>query len=365
MAVVLVLAVCALLLVATLGIDQPSPWLRALAVLAQWAGLLLLAALALYLARRRLLAWARQRLVEVAGPALVRSMPPRVVLGAVLRLTYGDRVSHQDVITGVLGGPGRELGGTDTAVSRDTTAYFRLRSIDDTVCSSEVSWTHEISGVRNNHRYVIFATCDPALYALVNRERVFPLFEAWKLDNEDQLEDFVSTTRTSLQIGVTYVDADDVVHVVEPSRQDGEEVALNDYDQYVRLPKGVDRKELRILQFDLYDLVDPDHVVESIERLSVRASHVFPADLRYLTWSSPHPCFVRHVTFDVAELPRDGEKLLYQVILSTLHRGNAPHDFRDVHDRIDMTVDSWMLPGHGVALLWRPIDGAEPGRAAE
>jgi hypothetical protein len=365
MGVVLALALGVLLLVlAVLAGDQPSAWLRAVGVLAQWLGLLLLAGLALYLARDRLISWARQRLIEVAGPALVRSMPPRAVLAAVLPWIYGDRVGHQDVITGVLGGAGRELGGADTAVSKSTTAYFRLRSIDDTACSSEISWTHEISGVRNNHRYVIFATCDPDLFSLVNRERVFPLFEVWKLDNEDQLEEFVPNLRTSLQIGVTYVDTDGIVHVADPNWLEGEEVALRDYDQYVRLPSSVDRKELRIVRFDLYDRADPDHVVDSIQRISVLASHVFPAELAFITWSSPFPCFVRHVTFDVAELPRAGESLLYLVKLSTL-TGGSTQSWRGARERIEVPVDSWMLPGHGVTLLWRPIDGAEPGRATQ
>lgn len=364
-AVVFLLAVCALLFVAAALGGQPAPWARAITMLAQWLGLLLLAALVLYLARRRLLAWARERLIDVAGPALVRSMSPRAVLTALLPSIYGVREPYQEVITAVLGGAGRELSGTDTTVSRNTTAHIRLQSIGGTACTGEISWSHEISGMRNNHRYVIFATCDRDLYALVNQERVFPLFEAWKLDNDDQLEDFIPTLRASLQIGVTYMDMDGCMHVAEPRRQEGVEVALRDFDQYVRIPSGMDRKDLRILQFDLYDLADPDHVVESVEQVSIRAAHVFPAELAYLSWSSPHPCFVRRITFDVADLPLEGEELLYFVTLATLNRGIVHQRWRGAGGRIEVAVDSWMLPGHGVALAWRPIDGAEPRRAAE
>jgi hypothetical protein len=363
MAVVLVLAVALLLVVsAALGPEQSSPLLRAVDTFAQWLGPLLIIALVAYLGRQHLASWVERRLRDLTGPALIRDMPPRKVLGALFPAIYGDKVGHQDVITGLLGGAGREPSGADTAVSRNTTAHFRLRSIDDSACASEVTWTHEFSGVRNNHRYVIFATCDDEIYSLVNRERIFPLFELWKLDNDDQLEDFVPTLRDTLKIGATYLDVDGVLHTAEPRPQYGEEVAFRDYEQYVRLPDSVDRKDLRIVQFDLYDLADPDHIVESIERLSVRASTVFPADLRYLSWSPPHPCFLRHVTFDVAELPRDGERLDYLVMPSTVKSGTTPYrrGWISALDRINVPLDSWMLPGHSVTLVWRPVDGVEP-----
>jgi hypothetical protein len=367
MAVVLVLTVGLLLGVSVaLGPDESSPLLRAVDTLAQWLGPLLLIVLVVYLGRRRFVSWVDRRLRDITGPTLIRDMPPRTVLGALFPGIYGDKVGHQDVITSVLGGAGREPSGADTAVSRNSTALFRLRSIDDSACASEITWTHEFSGVRNNHRYVIFATCDEEIYSLVTRERIFPLFELWMLDNDDQLEEFVPNLRDSLQIGADYLDVDGVLHVAEPRALYGEEVAFRDYEQYVRLPGGVDRKNLRIIQFDLYDLADPDDIVESVERLSVRASSVFPANVRFLSWSPPYPCFLRHVTFDVSELPRDGETLDYLVMPATVKRVTTPYRGRWISalDRIDVPIDSWMLPGHSVTLVWRPVDGAEPRNAS-
>lgn len=359
MAVVLGLAaLLCLLVVALIGLDPAQPWLRVLSVLALWLGPISLVLLVGQLGRRPLVRWAERTLVDIAGPALIRMMAPRSVLGALLPWIYGERVSHQDVLTGLLGGAGRDPSGSDTAVSRNTTAHFRLQAIDDTSCLTEATWKHEFSGVRNNHRLVVFATCDPDVLELVISERVYPLFEVWHFEDEDQLEEFVPTLRESLKVGISYLDADGYLHEVRPRAQPGEEVALRDYDQFVRLHDGVDRNNVRIVQLDLYDLADPDHVVESIESLSIVASSRNAHDLRYYTWTPPHPCYMTVATFDVSELPRDGEKLAYLVLPSNMKRAAVPLEGGWLHgrDTIEIAVNAWMLPGHGVTLLWRPAD---------
>ena len=362
MAAVLGLAIAGLLTVAVLlGPDQASPWLRALYLISIWLGPLLVLLLAALLVRRSALAWARERLIEVAGPALIRSMSPRTVLDGLLPQIYGERVGHQEVLTGVLGGAGRDLRGRDTAVSRSTRASFRLWSVDESTCRSESTWTHELSGVRASHLFLLFATCDQEISRLVRTERVYPLFELWVVQTDDELDDLVELQRETLEVGVSYRDADGHLYHVDPQPSFGEEVALRYYDQFVRLPDSVDRKDLRIVRFDLHDLADPDHVVESVETLSVTGSGTFAFDLGYFSWSPPHPCFIKSVTFDVADLPFGDEELVYLATTSTIGRGAVPLDGGWIHvrHRLEIPIDAWMLPGHGVTLLWRPIDEAE------
>jgi hypothetical protein len=359
MAIVLGLAASlCLLAVALIGLDPAQPSLRLVSVLALWLGPISLLLLVGLLGRRRLMRWAERTLVGIAGPALIRMMAPRTVLGALLPWIYGDCVSHQDVLTAVLGGAGKDPSGSDTAVSRSTTAHFRLQAIDDQSCLTEATWKHEFSGVRNNHRLVVFATCDQDVLDLVIRERLYPLFEVWNFQDEDQLEEFVPTLRESLKIGISYFDADGSLHEVPPRFQPSEEVALRDYDQFVRLHDGVDRNNIRIVQLDLHDLADPDHVVESVESLSIVASSRNAHDLSYYTWTPPHPCFMTVATFDVSELPRDGEKLAYLVLPSNMKRAAVPLEGGWLHgrDTIEVAVNAWMLPGHGVTLLWRSDD---------
>jgi hypothetical protein len=367
MAVVLGLAIAVLLaVVAVLGPDQQSPWLRALYAAALWSGPVLVILLVGLLANRRLSVWARRYLIEIAGLPLIRSMAPRTVLDGLLPRVYGERVNYHEVLTGVLGGAGRDPRGRDTVVSRSTTAEFRLWAVGDSTCRSESSWTHDLSGVRASHLFVLFATCDEEISRLVRSERVFPLFESWLVQNDDELDELVEVLRETLKVGIGYRDAAGELHRVEPQARFGEEVALRRYDQYVRLPDSVDRKDLRIIRFDLHDLADADHVVDSVDSLSVTGTGTFATDLGFFSWSPPHPCFVRRVTFDVTDLAMPGEELVYLVTLSTMERGAVPFNggWSRVPGRLEIPIDSWMLPGHGVTLLWRPIDEAESHHAS-
>jgi hypothetical protein len=359
MAVVLVLAAAVGLLVLTalVGPGQAAPWFRVVYVVILWVGPFLLVLLAVLIGRRRAASRLRQALVDIAGPALIGSMSPRVALGSLLPRVYGHASPHEDVLVGVLGGSGRDPAGNDTAVSRGTSAYFRLRAIDEFTSENDVTWTHDFSGVRNNHTLVVFATSDPVIAGLVPRERIFPLFELWLMD-EDHLEEFVPSLRENARVGIAYTDADGFPRVVPPTLLRGREAAVRDYGQFVRLPATLDRRNVRIFQFDLYDLVDPDHVVESIETLSFRVSVRNSSVLGYVTWAPPHPCFVHQITFDVEELPFEGQRLKYLVLASTLKTSglSASQGWKEIPDRLEVPVDSWMLPGHGVTLLWRPVD---------
>ena len=104
-------------------------------------------------------------------------------------------------------------------------------------------------------------------------------------------------------------------------------------------------------------------MVEAIERVIVRASQIGRFDQGFVAWAAPYPCFVDTIVYDVRSLPRDDEKLEFQLLvntnsllaLATLHwRYGAQLDWTHVPDEIELSVRAWMLPGHGVTLLWRP-----------
>lgn len=312
-----------------------------------------------YAVRHRLRNWARQVLVDTAGPAVVRSLPPRDVLDAVLGPLYGTR--YDDVVVGVLGGPGREPGGRDTAISRSASAHFRLESIADGICRAEATWTYEFSGKRDNHTLVIFGTHEPDMAAIVTQRRVYPIYEMWLLNNEDELEDFVDDLRAAVEIGVTYRDGEGVLHTVPPRPQHGEEVAWGDYQKFLRLPDDANRADLRMVSFDLHDLADPDHYVRSVERLTLRASNN-GANLGYFNWSAPYPCYVDDIEFQVDDLPWEGEEFSYTVVASTAtwYRQRVQPTSMPIDGKLRLSLNSWVMAGHGVTLLWRPADRTEP-----
>jgi hypothetical protein len=318
-------------------------------------------AAALTLGYRRISHLAQRELLDVAGPAIIESMSPRLVLDSALNRVFGRDVPHGEILTAVLGGSGRNRDATDTAVSKRTEVVVELDRVDEKICRSVLTWSHEFSGVRNNHLYLIFGTSDWNIYTTVMNDRIYPLYEVWFLPDDDQFENFVPDLRKQLEFGISYRDEIGALHTVEPRREPGEVVPLRSYEDYVELPSSVESDDLRILKVDLYDLADLDHVVAEIETLSVRASSTAPFDDGFITWTVPYPCYVESVTFDVSRLAQRGERLVYLVVSSTLRaaelRERGP--WIEAEDTIEVAVESWMLTGHGVTLLWRPVNGSE------
>lgn len=338
---------------AVMGPDGPSFWLRLGYLVAACAGVVLLIAAVAWAARRPLERLLVDRLTELAGPSLIQAMPPRTVLASLLPWIYGE-TDHEDVLTGVLGGAGRDLDGSDTAVSRSTTAHFRIWTVEDGVCASEAEWTHELSGVRKSHKFVVFATHDEQIGALVAQQRRFPLFEYFRVLDEDDLGDFIRRVRDQIELGITYTDTSGRVHVVPPRPFAGEVVPLRRFRDYVTLSDDVSPDDLCILQFDLWELADDDHVVQTIDSLTIRATGTPGADLGFYTWSAPHPCFVRTITFDVRDLfPPQGAYEFLVVPFTLTQQALNSGDWTPVHEPIVLQLDSWLLPGHGVTLLWR------------
>jgi hypothetical protein len=346
-------AVC-FVVAAAVGPDGPSFWLRLIYLMAVCAGVVLLVAAIVWAFRRRFEQLLADRLVDLASPSLIRAMPPRAVLGSLLPWIYGDTTDHEDVLTGVLGGAGRDIDGGDTAVSRSTTAHFRIRTVGDEVCISEAEWTHELTGVRRSHKFVVFATHDEHIASMVAQQRRFPLFESFRVLDDDALDDFIRLVRDQLHVGIAYTDSSGRPHRVAPRPLSGELVPLRRFQEYVTLPDEVDRNDLCIVQFDLWDLADDDHVVRTVDSLTIRAVGTPGADLGFYTWSAPHPCFVATITFDVGDLfPPRGRYEFVAVPFTLTQQAMSSINWRAVKEPIVLTLDSWMLPGHGVTLLWR------------
>jgi hypothetical protein len=303
----------------------------------------------------------RALMVDATGPAIVRSMPRRTALEATLGPVWGDSGALQEMLTAILGGSGQHPAGHDTAVSRETTAHFRLETVDAATCLNEFTWTYDLSSVHDNHKFVVFATDDQTTAGLIARERVYPLYELWLL-REDALDDFVPGLRSRTRVGITYRDADGGLHKVPLTSLSGYEVAFKDYGSYVRFPGPVGRDSVQIVEFNLHDLADPEHVVEAIETLTLQITYSTPRHLGYVTWSPPHPCFVSKVTFDVDELAYDNEELVYLLLPSVIKGAGLPSNRgweKVPSGRIDVGINAWMLPAHGVTLLWRPVNGSE------
>lgn len=317
-------------------------------------------ALVAFLLRHRVRRWLSRELVGLVGPSIVAALPPRVVLANLLEKIYGPGGDYESVLVAVLGGAGHDPRGRDLAASRRTTAHFQVRTIDDATCSVVATWTHRLSGLIEDHNFVVFATCDSETWEITSRQRLVPLYESWFVPDEDLFEEIIPNLSSSLQVGINYTDESGASHQVGLQRINSTEVAVRDYSKYVRLPDETDLKNLRILQFDLGELFGDDHVVNAIRGLSVRFEAKEPFGDGFLTWSPPYPCFVERLTFDVTELASAGHDLVFKIVVFTMKAIAPGAQWASAADIRAVELDSWLLPGHGVALLWKPVDQVDP-----
>jgi hypothetical protein len=99
--------------------------------------------------------------------------------------------------------------------------------------------------------------------------------------------------------------------------------------------------------------------VAAIQLLSLRSMTLQRVDDGFCYWQAPYPCFVERMHIDAAPLSLDGhDEFRFQVHTFTLSAQPPPSRWSPAEEVAELPVRSWMLPGHGVVLLWkRAIDG--------
>jgi hypothetical protein len=337
--------------------------LRLLAVAVQCLATLGLFAAAAGFLLRPIRRWLANELTGVAGPAIVHALPPRVVLDALLKRVYGHHAAtYEPIVTGILGGAGQSVNGADIAISTRTSAHYQLRALDEGRVAARGSWTYRFPSARTQHRFAIFCTCDREIWNLILPNHKLPLFESFLIPDVDLFEEFIPTLRESLRVGVGYRDDAGRLHEVAPRPVDVQDVKHGGFADLVQLPPSVDQQNLHILQFDLWDIPDDQHVVTSIESLAIEADFWSSLDEGYLTYVVPYPSFVERVSFDVSGLAAEQPRLAFKLLPFTprAHGGSPDEWSTDVHVR-EVVLNSWLLPGHGVALLWRSSEGVTGG----
>jgi hypothetical protein len=102
-----------------------------------------------------------------------------------------------------------------------------------------------------------------------------------------------------------------------------------------------------------------------VESFTLKASSN-GANIGFFTWSVPFPCYVRDLVFDVKDLARDTETLVYAVVPSAVgwYRFAVRREWMIIEDTFRFTLNSWMLAGHGVTLLWRSANAVEQENAS-
>jgi hypothetical protein len=306
-------------------------------------------------------------LVRLSGPSVVHALPPRQVMTTFLSKIYGEGAANQAFVAGLLGGEGLEPHGGDITSSTHTTVTIELRGVDYETYEATSTVDYSFRENVQEYRFVIFTTCDPFLRDSIALACSLPLYEAWFVPDQSLFDTSVSEMLTSVNIGIRYTDRQGGRHEAEPSRIELTEVGYRDWPEFLRFfrePLGTMPRQdpkhymrtLRIFEYDLGELAHVDHTVGSVESLSLRASTLQRIDDGFYYWQPPYPCYVESIHFKVADFAVDDDSWLFRVVPFTFRSGIVTSGWTSAEQLDDLCVRSWLLPGHGVALLWQPAE---------
>ena len=303
---------------------------------------------------------------QLSGESIVRALAPKQVMTALLSKTYGDKEPTEEVVVGLLGGEGAESQGRDLTISTRTTVDYQLRRVDRRAYELKSTVTYSFKENVTDPRFAIFATCDPVLRDSVTLACRLPLYEEWFVPNAELFERSVDEIASSARIGIQYTDLDGCHHDVPPTKVMLSEVSYGDWPEFLtffRESMGTMPKQstfrylrtLRIFQFDLGELAGVNHVVGAIRSMSLTSTSVQPLQDPFCYWQAPYPCYVERIRFDAAGLAWDGDPpWLFRVVPFTFRAAIASGQWLPAEELDDLYVRSWLLPGHGVALMWKP-----------
>ncbi|MFD9698502.1 hypothetical protein [Lentzea sp. NPDC059081] len=320
---------------------------------------ILVGAYELFLHRRLVAEFGR-----ISGPGIVEHLPPGDVLKAFLTAIYGTNDANQDVISGVLGGTGLRPHGKDLTISTSTSVRMQLQGIDTKTYHLVITQTYQFRHNVPVDRFVILATSNVLLRDTIAAACRYPLFELYYITDPSLFLESVDDLLGSTQIAVDYVDHDGNRRSAAPSQIPPVEVRFDQWSNYLTffrepmwpLPKLSPHdhlSDLRIFECDLSAIAD-DHLVSAIRGLSVRSRTLQRTNEGFCYWQPPYPSYVEQIIFDARGLGVDESPEHEFSIMPFLFRSNTiTAQWQKAEDLDDLTVRSWLLPGHGVALMWR------------
>lgn len=311
-----------------------------------------------------------QRLVvelgRISGPNILAHLLPSEVLRTFLSSIYGANEANQDVVSGLLGGEGVHPQGGDLTISTNTTVKLELQGIDAKAYHLVTTQSYQFRHTVPVDRFVLFVTSSVLLRDTISAACRFPLFELYFIPDPSQFLDSVDDMLHSTQIAIDYIDHDNNRRSAEPSQIPPVEVRFDQWPNYLTffreamgpLPKLSSHNhlgDLRIFECDLSGIAD-DHVVRAICGLTINSRTLQRTSDGFCYWQSPYPSYVERITFDVRSLAVDhAPEQEFSVMPFTFRSNTLPAQWLSAEDLSDLYVRSWVLPGHGIALLWREM----------
>lgn len=303
-----------------------------------------------------------QDLINVSGPRIVEALRPVSVMETLLARVYGPNPANRDVTVSVLGGEG--LRDEELSVSVDTTVTYTLGGVADGQyeLNSHISYAYRGSVV--SEKFIIVATCAPELRDLVVVGCEFPLFDSWYVPETELFLKSLAELRASATLSIAYLDSEDRRHETEATNAQLKEVPFRKWSEYLsffRRDLGALKKldprryknSLKIYECDLpAHTSESIHTVQRIAGLSLSVSTLQSVSDGYCFWSAPYPCYVRTIDFKLADFAAQNWCRFRPVIFGVraMISGDRWFSFDEISP---VHINSWMLPGHGFALMWR------------
>jgi hypothetical protein len=319
---------------------------------------------------RRELARQAGLVTSTAERWLVEVLPPARVMHLLLERVYGPSEANRDVITALLGGEGLAADCADLTISEHTEIDHQLTRVDEynyeLVTEARYSFRNRVP----TDSIVIFVTSDTVLRDSIISACRLPLFELWFVPEGDDTPMFaesVESIRGSVRIGIQYVDSSGRTHDL-PAANPGihlRDIKLQHWGDYLTFFRGGSPGEslrrqdylgtLRIFEVNLHDLAPGDLEVMTVQRLTVRSATIQQHIDGFCYWQAPYPCFVERIRFDTTSFDQDDETdLWFRLKPFTIQSQAGPATWSTSDKIADIPIGSWMLPGHGTALVWRP-----------
>ncbi|MDD7920152.1 hypothetical protein [Actinomycetospora callitridis] len=349
-----------------LVLASPHPFLALGAVLLLVGALIVVTATVAGIVRHQL---RRQAgfVTRTVERGMLDALPPGAVLEHLLDRVYGPSPSNRGLVTAVLGGEGAAHDGSDLTISDHTEVDLQLSWIDETTYRMVMEQRYRFRSRVPSALFVIFATSDYELRDRIIAGCRVPLFDMWFVgadQADDYFDDSVESMRDTVHLGLHYVDAADEKHAVaaRAPQQHVEEVQLSDWGRYLTffrtdLPAGqrLDRREymdkLRIFAFSLQPMAETSSPIATVQRLSVRYTMLQRLGSGYCYWEAPFPCHMERMSFDTTRMT--GADLQFHLKPFTFGAPASPVPWKTGDPVVEVPVGNWILPGQGVALMWR------------
>lgn len=306
-----------------------------------------------------------REITRLTGPGIVETLLPRQIMRTFLTSIYGENDANDEVVAGVLGGEGWLERGGDLTISTHTTVDYDLRAVDHETYHLTSTTSYSFRKNVPVDQFVIFATSNALLRDSIISGSRLPLIDLWFIPDASLFQYTVEDMMQSVQLKIDYIDGHGRRRASESSRLRLVDVKFDQWADYLTffresmgpLPRQNPRtymSDLRIFRCDLGDIAGDDHVVSAIERLTVRSVMRQRIDDGYCYWVSPYPCYVERITMNAKELTLDGAPAReFRIVPFTFRSNTSSARWLRAEELGDLEVRSWLLPGHGVALLWR------------